>query len=1058
MSNKIFKNKAYLILLLVACIGIGLSLIAFFYVNKWENSRIVDEKKEENNNNVRILRQTVTTFGNTLNAISGLANVHYPITQKNFSKFVKGEMLNQPGMRALGWIGVVSNSERLTVINQLQKLKNSNYFDFWEFSIGGNRRIAKQRDVYYPILFAEPNIINYETLGYDLASNPILKQALDVAIETKSLTASGAIWIHTAQGKKLALLLLLPCYQLFNNEQNKKLIGFAVGTFLLKELVVQTLRISNYRTETFMVMFDDTPQTQTHILYAPPWYNKREYSDNNRLSMPTPFEFGGRALRIEFYNSKNDSLKIIWLPWIVVFMGLFVTLGLWRYMYMVLNHTHSTELLVSKRTLSLLKSNQALNKEINTREKISQELKNSKQRFQAIFNEAAIGIVQTTLDDKILDSNRALQSLLRYREDELNNRFLKSFAHPNDTNIDATMLKKVILGEYDTYRVNKRYICKNGTIIWTNQSCSIVQDVNNPFLINMIEDITERRLSEQARLEAEKKYRDIFENAIEGIFQCDSKGKYLNINPAFVNILGYQSDNEIRAEITDIGEQIYVNSDRWFEFLELLKTNSQIENFEYQAYRKDGSIIWLNETIRIVHDTTGNMQYYEGIVEDITDKKKIEEKLQYDATHDQLTGLWNRVVFTEYLNKFIEDNKNFAVFFIDLDEFKIVNDLMGHLAGDELLKEIANRLEFSIGEQDIVARFGGDEFAILLENPPETRLLNQFAKHIQKQVNQPYQIKTEIFTPSASIGIALNDMQYASADNILRDADTAMYEAKREGRKKSLIFDPEMRTRMISKFEMESDLRKAIEREEFCVYYQPIISLKTRKIVSLEALVRWLHPKRGLVGPDSFIPLAEETGLIRELGLWVFETACNQLYRWQKRFPHHSNLGMNINVSPIQMKQAILVEQIKNIINRTGIKGPTCRIEITETAMMQDPEAAMLMLNDLKSLDVLLYIDDFGTGYSSISYLQKFPIDALKIDKSFIQPIGDSPKAAQIVNAIISLGEACSLKVVAEGVEESEQIKLLKTAHCHHVQGYFFSPPKDSETIEKLLISDTYSL
>jgi len=280
----------------------------------------------------------------------------------------------------------------------------------------------------------------------------------------------------------------------------------------------------------------------------------------------------------------------------------------------------------------------------------------------------------------------------------------------------------------------------------------------------------------------------------------------------------------------------------------------------------------------------------------------------------------------------------------------------------------------------------------------------------------------------------VNNLKYKCADEVLRDADTAMYVAKQEGRGKSLVFDPKMRKRMISKLRMESDLRKALEREEFRLYYQPIISLETFKTVSLEALVRWEHPQRGMIRPDLFIPLAEETGLIKELGLWVFETACVQLSHWQTQFSHHANLGMNINVSPIQMKQAHLVYQIQEIISKTGIKAPTCRVEITESAMMQDPEAALAVLNDLKSLKVLLYIDDFGTGYSSLSYLQKFPIDALKIDKSFIQEINIS------------------------GVETLMQITMLKAAQCHHVQGYFFSPPKDSKTIEEYLKIKTHNL
>jgi diguanylate cyclase (GGDEF)-like protein len=476
------------------------------------------------------------------------------------------------------------------------------------------------------------------------------------------------------------------------------------------------------------------------------------------------------------------------------------------------------------------------------------------------------------------------------------------------------------------------------------------------------------------------------------------------------------------------------------------------------------------------------------MVEDITQRKLAEEKLRYDATHDQLTDLFNRNAFTTHLTQVLQserhkvkgktfppessepnptsDNqkpassesialsfpKQFAVLFIDLDRFKIVNDSMGHLVGDELLTEIARRLSTEVNENDTVARLGGDEFAFMLEEIPSLETLEQRVNRLQHQLSQPYRLKDETFKTTASIGIALDNFDYKTADEVLRDADTAMYEAKKQGRGQAVIFQPGMHTNVLNLLKMERDLRHALEHDEFCLYYQPIISLETGKIIGLEALVRWEHPERGFMRPDLFIPLAEETGLIKELGLWVFETACTQLRCWQNQFPHHAHLGMNINVSPIQLKQPNFIQQIQAILEKTGIQHDTCRVEITENAMMQNPKGALAMLHELKKLGVLLYIDDFGTGYSSLSYLQQFPIDALKIDKSFIQKIDASTKSAQIANAIIALGEAFGLKIVAEGVETNRHVSMLKSAHCHHLQGYYFSRPQNAQTIEELFL------
>ncbi|HDN25981.1 MAG TPA: EAL domain-containing protein [Thioploca sp.] len=1085
MPNKTPIKKTYISLFLVAVIGLGLSLTAHQYIKQWEHNNAIEALTKEADEHVRVLRQTFITFGNILTSLRGLHHVHHPISRPNFAQFVN-DVLDLPGLQAWEWIDIVPKDQRQAVEAEADASGIRN-FSFWEWSPNGNKRTAAQREVYYPVLFTEPQNLNAKMLGYDVGSDKTLKTALEKARDLGQLTTSGAVYVQTDTDFALGFYVFLPIYKsktapVTLAERRHELVGFAAGVFLFDQLVERVLRLPKLRTEVFLVIIDDTPPAQTQELYAPPWYSDAVRA-NSVMLWWTSLEFGGRQWRIVFYKSSNESLFKTWYAWMVLGIGLLFTLGLLRYMYIILTHAQWAEGLVAKRTDSLIRANQALNKEIRAREQMTVALEASRQRFQAIFNEAAIGIAQIDLNDRILDTNIALQTLLRYREEELQDKFLKILAHPDDADIDQWMNEKMLAGKYDTYRVGKRYICKNGAIVWTNQSSSIVRDTTQPFIISMIEDITERKLAEEARWEAEKKYREIFENAIEGIFQCTPTGRYLSVNPAFVRMLGYESAEQIYNEITDIGQQVYVNPQRRIEFINLLNSHSNVQDFEYQARCRDGRVIWVNETVRVVRDNNGQIHYYEGIVEDVTERKQAEVKLRHDATHDQLTRLLNRAAFTALLTKALtrlhkaraespsqrkrdeEPAENhmengpfsisfpleFAVLFVDLDRFKIVNDSMGHLVGDQLLTEIGRRLDSDACENDVVARFGGDEFALMLENLPDLSTLYQRIECIQQQLSRPYTLKNETFNTTASIGIAPSKSKYNSADEILRDADTAMYEAKKQGRGKSVIFQPDMHIDVVNKLRMERDLRKALEREEFRLHYQPIISLETRQTVGLEALVRWQHPKQGMIRPDLFIPLAEESGLIKELGLWVFETACFQLRRWQTQFAQYAELGMNINVSPIQLKQPDLFNKIKDIIEKTGIKGSTCRVEITEGAMMQDPEAALTVLNDLKSLEILLYIDDFGTGYSSLSYLQKFPIDALKIDKSFIMKIDSTGKSAQIAHAIIALGEAFDLRVVAEGVENDFQVSMLKAAHCHHVQGYFFSRPKDSQSIEEYL-------
>jgi diguanylate cyclase (GGDEF)-like protein/PAS domain S-box-containing protein len=1080
--------KVDISLILIAIIGIGLSVTSFFYVKKWEFDIALDNKKKQANEHARILRQTFTTMDQLLKSIRGLYLMHQNLTRSDFAKFVNSDLLEQPGLQALQWVMVVPQQQRQTVEAQV-RAEGLSHFRIWEFSQPEQKQEVGIKKVYYPILFVEPIHNNKENLGYDVGENQILRTALEKALKLGQLTTSGATWIQTPTGKKRGFQVFLPVYRTENTPdtlaaRREAIVGFAVGVFLVNELVDTVLRPPKLREEVFLRIFDETQENNGNhqLLYAPAWYNDKIGAQTEELFPPASLEFGGRLWGISFSKVSNQWLAQGWYAWFVLIIGLVFTLGILRYMYIILTRALWAEELVTKRTQSLEVANQALNQEIEAREQMTVALEASRQRFQAIFNEAAIGIALVDLDNKILDCNRALQSLLRYREAELKNKFLKKLTHPDDIEKDQWMLERMLAGKYDTYRVGKRYICKNGAIVWTNQSSSIVRDTS-PFIISMIEDITEQKRAEEARLEAEKKYRDIFEHAIEGIFQCTPDGCYLSVNPAFVRMFGYESAQQVYTEITDIGQQLYVDPQRRIEFINLVEKNSNVPDFEYQARCRDGkTIIWVKETVHVVRDKQGKIQYYEGTIEDVTQRKLIEEKLRYDATHDQLTGLFNRKAFTtrltEALSKLKRDKKEenelfivnsqsqyptekpipFAVLFVDLDRFKIVNDSMGHLVGDQLLTEIAQRLEVEVNQNDMVARFGGDEFALLFENIPDLETLESRVDKLQQELSQPYTIQNETFNTTASIGIALSKPEYLRADELLRDADTAMYEAKKQGRGKSIIFQPGMRTRVVSILKLERDLHKALERGEFCLHYQPIISLENRHTVGLEALVRWIHPERGFVGPDQFIPLAEETGLIKELGLWVFETACTQLRRWQTQFAHHTNLGMNINVSPIQLKQPRLVREIQDIIEKSGIKGPTCRVEITESAMMQDPESAMTIFNELKNLEVLLYVDDFGTGYSSLSYLQKFPIDALKIDKSFIQDIDNSSQSAQIAHAIIALGEAFGLRIVAEGVENQFQLALLKAANCHHVQGYYFSKPKDVQGIEEFLSIQTHDL
>lgn len=439
-----------------------------------------------------------------------------------------------------------------------------------------------------------------------------------------------------------------------------------------------------------------------------------------------------------------------------------------------------------------------------------------------------------------------------------------------------------------------------------------------------------------------------------------------------------------------------------------------------------------------------------------------EDQLRYDAFHDSLTGLANRSYFIKQLNKMIElssinPNYFYAVLFIDIDRFKVVNDSLGHLIGDKLLKNAAKRLENCSSKNNLVARLGGDEFIMLLTDITDISEAIEIAKRILENLRIPFKIDNyEIFI-AVSIGITLSTMGYNSASDVIKDADIAMYQAKIKGKDRYEILTNAIKIRAATRLQLENDLRKAIELEEFCLYYQPIVSLSTGLLLGFEALVRWHRPSGELVPPEKFISLAEEIGVINSLGWWVFQEACHQLKVWQQQFPQALDLTVNVNISPIQLKQVNLAEKMLEIIKNSGISSGCLKLEITESCFLEGSTGEAKMLKQIKSQGLKLCIDDFGTGYSSLSRLHEFTIDTLKIDRSFVSRLSVG-QSQQIVETIVTLAHSFGMDVVAEGIETLEQLEKLHSLGCERGQGYLFSKPLDSQAATQLLIDNAKML
>ena len=562
--------------------------------------------------------------------------------------------------------------------------------------------------------------------------------------------------------------------------------------------------------------------------------------------------------------------------------------------------------------------------------------------------------------------------------------------------------------------------------------------------------------SEERVRSAFERFRSAFDYAAIGMALVAKNGRWLQVNRSLCEILGYTEKELLSTHFQAITHPTDL-APAMSNINQLLEGKVPTYQMEKRYFHKLGHEVWVMLSVSLVKDAETKSQHFIFQIQDITDRKRAEDRLLHDAFHDALTGLPNRALFVDHLKLAVQRTRRredmlFAVLFLDLDRFKVINDSLGHMVGDQLLVGIARRLETCLRPGDTIARLGGDEFTVLLEDITDEEEVVEVAQRLQKELTQAFNLSGhEVFT-SASIGIALSTTGFEKPEDLLRDADTAMYRAKSMGKARHELFDKGMHTRALTQLQLETDLRRAVDRQEFIIHYQPIVSLANFRLAGFEALVRWEHPERGLVPPTDFIRIAEETGLIVPLGHWVLREACYQMREWQKIIPADPPLSISVNLSSKQFMQPDLIGQVKAVLEETQIDPRSLKLEITESVVMENFEVAVEMLQQLRNLGVELSIDDFGTGYSSLSYLHRFPISTLKIDRSFVSSMADNNENTEIVRTIVMLARNLGMKVVAEGVETKEQLAQLRALDCDYGQGYFFSKPTNVDDTGKLLI------
>lgn len=695
-------------------------------------------------------------------------------------------------------------------------------------------------------------------------------------------------------------------------------------------------------------------------------------------------------------------------------------------------------------------------RDMRERKREQRALRTAEKKYRAIFENAAEGIYQSTPDGRLIDANPALARLLGYTSaqellaSDINN-VLRFYVEPQCRTEIARLLEKQGFYTDVEYEIRR----PDGSHIWVSDSARAIRGKDGTILYyeGTVQDVTKRRFAEDALAQSEEKYRTLIDTSQDGVFIAQHRSlRY--VNQSLARMIGYEPDAMHGIEVLSF----IAPEDR-------AAAQAIYDTFRDSAAgpsRMDINLLHQDGKTRIaVSVHFGNILYrgeqaITGTVRDVTEQKRAERQLLHNAFHDALTGLPNRSFFMTRLTDAINrakrmENPKFAVLFLDLDRFKLINDSLGHAFGDLLLQQISQRLQECLRPGDLLSRHGGDEFTIIVENVNQKIDALNVAERIHENFTRPFVVgENEVFM-STSIGVVFNNPDYATPDAMLRDADTAMYRAKADGKAGYAVFDDDMHAIAKRHLRLETDLRHALDRNELTLYFQPVMDLDQVALAGFEALLRWDHPEFGMLNPSEFLNIAEESGLIMPLGEWVLRTACLQLAEWHKLYPAAQRVGISVNLAHRQFTHGDLAATVAHVLESSGLQPDLLRLEITERVFMEDPTRARELLCDLKALHVALQLDDFGTGFSALSSLRNYPLDTLKIDRSFVHDIEHDADDLAIVRTIAALASDLHMTIVAEGVETARQCTILREIGCQYAQGFYFAKPLPAREAATLL-------
>lgn len=700
-------------------------------------------------------------------------------------------------------------------------------------------------------------------------------------------------------------------------------------------------------------------------------------------------------------------------------------------------------MLVLARMVGLLRDQEEKVREIDRK---SRELSESEARHRTVVNSVSEVIFQMDMEARWSFLNEAWEDLSGYAVQESLGQSCLSLVHQEDREKLISFFQVLMTGEKESLRYEIRGVHKDGSTRWIEIFVRLqLEDGQMVGSSGTLIDITERKRAERALREAEEKYRTLVEQipVVTYVDALGPRGENLYMSARIKELVGYDV-TEWQSD-PDMWNRSLHPEDRDLVIFEHERCALDLTPFmaEYRVIHRDGRTVWVRDEAVLVRDEEGKPAFWQGVVIDITERKKLEQELAHQAFHDPLTGLANRALFldrvTHALARRSTHEAPISVLFVDLDDFKTVNDTLGHSIGDDLLRAVAERLQGCLRLGDTAARIGGDEFAVLIEDMSGTDDAESVARRIGDALSRPFRIHSHELRATASVGIAISEPSRSSTEDLMRNADLAMYIAKRD-RLGQAIFRSEMHDAIMGRVKLKNDLAAAIDNGELELHFQPIVNMITGVVVGAEALLRWNHPQHGKVPPLEFIPLAEESDLINEIGGWALQQACTQGVQIPRlRLP--GEMTMTVNLSGRQLTDHGLIEQVTRALRGSGMPAENLVLEITETALMTDVERVVEILRALKDLGVKLAVDDFGTGYSSLSYLKRFPLDILKVDRSFVEGVDQGPEGAALAHAVVRLAQTLGLRTIAEGIETNDQAVSLIGLGCVDAQGFLYSRP-----------------